>query len=309
MKPNFFIIGAAKCGTTSLFHYLGQHPDVYISVPKEPRFFELNSEYERGLGFYWDKYFKTWAGETAVGDANPFNLYLPYVAYRIKQTVSQARLVVILRNPVDRAYSHWCHRHIYHDERLSFEDALGEDVHRIEQGLTFEGDEGAQRWVRNMDLPTLTNEFRTYLDIGYYSNHINRYMRLFPPEQIKIILLEDMSRNPEQVVRDVWKFLKVDSDYTLSDARPQNEGYYRGLGFLLNRAVRSTARLTKLKYLIPLRLRRNLSWTLSQIGPKSKMSPKTRSWLIKHYYRYNRESVNIVRKRLKALGPVSTWSS
>ena len=299
MKPNFFILGAAKCGTTSLYHYLGQHPDVCVSVDKEPGFFERDAEYERGLGFYWDKYFNTWAGETTVGEANPLNIYLPYVADRLKRTVPEARLIMMLRNPVERAFSHWGHGRMSHKERLSFEDALAQDVHLIDQGLTFEGDEGARRWVQNLELLSQLNGFRTYLDTGYYSHHIIRYLKLFPRDQIKIIFLEDMSHNPRQVVDDVLKFLGVDSEYTPFDTSLSNEGSYRSVGHLLERSVRSTARSTKLKRFIPRRLRNTLSETLSRIGPRPKMNPKTRAWLVDHYYPFNRELEEIVGRDLK----------
>jgi hypothetical protein len=102
-RPNFFILGSAKCGSTTLYEHLGQHPDVFFSTPKEPIFFE--AEYEKGFDYYWDTYFAAWDGQAAIGEARHRNLFLPYVAPRVHAACPDARLIVIVRNPVDRAYS------------------------------------------------------------------------------------------------------------------------------------------------------------------------------------------------------------
>jgi hypothetical protein len=90
--PSFFILGAAKCGTTSLHGYFGQHPEICVSEPKEPLYFE--SEYERGVSYYFNRYFGHWSGEPIVGDARHRNLYLPYVPDRIFRYNPSARLIV-----------------------------------------------------------------------------------------------------------------------------------------------------------------------------------------------------------------------
>ena len=101
-RPNFLILGAGKSGTNSLYHYLGQHPDVFLSTPKEPFYFE--AEYEKGLKFYWDTYFNGWNGQRAVGEARVANLFLPYIPQRIKESLPQSKLIVTLRNPTHRAH-------------------------------------------------------------------------------------------------------------------------------------------------------------------------------------------------------------
>lgn len=103
--PSFFILGAAKCGTTSLHAYLGQHPDVCVSDPKEPFFFE--AEFDRGATYYFNRYFSHWAGERIVGEARHRNLYMPYIPERILRFNPRARLIICVRNPTERAISHW----------------------------------------------------------------------------------------------------------------------------------------------------------------------------------------------------------
>jgi hypothetical protein len=90
--PNFFILGAAKCGTSSLRGYLSRHPEVFMSDPKEPFFFE--AEYEKGFDFYWRRYFSDWQGEPAIGEARHRNLFLPYVTKRIAASVPDAKLLM-----------------------------------------------------------------------------------------------------------------------------------------------------------------------------------------------------------------------
>ena len=115
--PNFFILGAPKSGTTTLYHALEKHPAVHLSTPKEPYYFE--DEYEQGPEFYWRTYFAAgWKGQSLIGDARAAHLYLPYVPRRIYTTVPEARLVAILRNPVERAFSHWWMRHSHGREPL-----------------------------------------------------------------------------------------------------------------------------------------------------------------------------------------------
>jgi hypothetical protein len=83
-RPTFLILGTSKAGSTSLYHYLSQHPDVFMSEPKESLFFCM--EYERGPDYYWQSYFKAYGGQKEIGDACTKNLYLPFVARRIADT-------------------------------------------------------------------------------------------------------------------------------------------------------------------------------------------------------------------------------
>jgi len=218
--PNFLILGAAKSGTTSLYYYVGQHPDVCLSQPKEPLFFE--SEYERGLGFYWERYFGQCNGQSAIGEARVYNLYLPYVPQRIRDSLPHARFIAVLRDPVDRAYSHWWHRYTRRIERLSFEDAVADNLETLRAGPRFEGDAGALEWQRGLFRNMNGTRYRTYVDLGYYAEQLGRYLELFPRERLKVILYEELVSDPAAVARDVWGFLGVDPEVELEDLRAQN---------------------------------------------------------------------------------------
>lgn len=93
--PDFFILGAAKCGTTSLHAWLDFHPDILMSDPKEPFFFE--AEYERGREYYRETYFKHWQGQPLTGDARHRNLYFSYIPERIRELNPAARFIILLR--------------------------------------------------------------------------------------------------------------------------------------------------------------------------------------------------------------------
>lgn len=283
-RPTFFILGAKKCGTSSLYCYLGQHPDVYFSVPKEPIFFE--AEYHKGLEYYWNRYFSGWEGQGAVGEARQRNLYLPYVPERIKESIPNPRFIVIVRNPIERAYSEWLKNYISGREVLSFEDAIHEDLKRIERGVTFEGEEGARIWAQRL-VPVVgkkgwfTSGFRTYMDGGYYYQQIQRYIKLFPREHLRIIFLEDLSQDPQQVFSNLWSFLGVNPECVqLVDTSPQNVS-----------PPLTVARIARNRYgaklleLVPNRV----LWLLKTFsGHSPAISPHIKKFLVSHYDEHNR---------------------
>ena len=142
--PNFFILGAARCGTTSLYRYLQRHPDVFMATPKEPKFFE--AEWSEGAEYYWSRYFTDWDGEPLAGEARPANLFLPFVPERISRLAPEARLLVILRDPVHRAYSSWRLRRLNGLEPAGFAEVVRDNLASLESGRTFAGEEGERLW-------------------------------------------------------------------------------------------------------------------------------------------------------------------
>jgi hypothetical protein len=219
-KPNFLVLGAAKSGTTSVYSYLDEHPDVFFSTPKEPVFFE--AEYERGLDYYWQRYFAGWSGQRAIGDARSYNLYLPHVPRRIFEALDEPRLIAVLREPGARAYSHWWHRYTRRIETRSFEDALEENQKALEAGPRFQGSAGAQRWRQGLTRSMSVAGHATYLDLGFYAEQLQRYLDLFPASSIRVVLFDDLAADPSSVIRDLWRFLGVDPELDIADAAAQN---------------------------------------------------------------------------------------
>ena len=212
--PNLFILGAAKCGTTTLYSHLAEMPDVCLSVPKEPFFFE--AEFEHGVNYYEEKYFSHWKGEPIIGEARHANLYLPWVPERILQTNPQAKLIVLMRNPTERAFSHWVHLTNATFESLPFADAIRADWERIQSGQLCETAQEMEEHAQLLSPNELGHSgkglYRTYIDRGYYELQIQRYLKLFPREKMKLILFEDLTNDPNQVVAEVIQFLGLDPD-------------------------------------------------------------------------------------------------
>lgn len=286
---NFFILGAEKCGTTSLYYYLNQHPDVYFSIPKEPIFFE--AEYEQGLSYYWNRYFSKWNGEKVVGEARHRNLYLPYVANRIKESIKNPKFIVIVRHPIERAYSHWLRRSVSGAETLPFKDAIFDDIKRIEHGIIFEGEEGARLWKQNL-YPAKSKKgvavyrtYRTYIDSGYYSQQIRRYLKLFPKGNMKIIFLDDLKKNPQTTISDLWSFLSIDPQEQLIDLTPQNVSKNKS-----NVRKLMYGKTGKMTSMLPNPFKR-VGWKMiDKIGIQpAPIKSSLRKNLINHYYDHNRD--------------------
>ncbi len=202
MLPTFLVIGTAKAGTTSLHDYLGQHPDVFMSPVKEPRFFAYDG---RPLpaggpgGFHGrtvldvEAYEALFAGATpgqARGEASPMYLYSPLAAERIAARVPEAKLVAILRDPAERAFSHFLHlRRDNLEPCTTLAEALAREPERI-----------AEDWDWSFH----------YRALGYYDAQLARYAERFPADRVHVVLYEDLSDDPEGVVRGVYRFLGLE---------------------------------------------------------------------------------------------------
>ena len=220
-RPSFLVLGAPKCGTSSLCHYLAQHPQVYLAPEKEPRFFD--AEYERGLDYYWSRYFPGWSGQAVAGEGRTYLLLLPFVPARIRESLPGARLIAILRNPVDRAYSHWWHRYTARNETLDFEPAIERNLEQIAAGVDFAGDDGPRVWREGLVHETaMASTYRLYLDCGLYARQLRRYFETFPREQLQVVYTDDLVSDAEAVVRELWGFIGVAPDAELADLAPRN---------------------------------------------------------------------------------------
>lgn len=293
MKPNFLILGAAKSGTTSLYHYLKQHPQVYMSDPKETRFFEL--AYHKGMEFYWNTYFEGWEGQCAIGEASPSYIYLPYVPERIKAELPEAKLIAILRNPVDRAFSHWWMTFSLGVERLSFEAAIQANLEQLRSGFSFEREKGEKLWRESIywGEKRRVAKRRWYLDMGYYAQQLKRYLALFPRSQLKVLLFDSLCKNPLALIAEVASFIGVDPEFEIVDKAPRMVATPRaGLPLL------RWAQALHIRHLIPESLRSWLAEFLGRYSSKPAMSPAIRSWLVEHYHEHNRELERILEKDL-----------
>lgn len=203
MLPNFLILGASKAGTTSLYHVLRQHPQVYMSGRKEVHFFTRERFYRRGSGFYARFFAGADERHAAVGEATPVYICHPEAPARIRQHLPDARLILVARHPVERAYSQYWYRRRDLTECLGFDRAMETDLEEEYQP----GQRG-------------------YFSRGFYMRYLERYLRLFPRERILVLLFEDLQRDPAAFYRSCFEFLGVDPDFRCDAMeRPYNRAH------------------------------------------------------------------------------------
>jgi hypothetical protein len=208
--PNFLIIGAGKAGTTSIYHYLRQHPDIYMSPLKETNFFAC--ETSSGSGFSqpvssangtsfpissletYRQLFQGVGNQQAIGEASPLYMSLPGVAGRIKQCLPHARLMAILRDPVERAYSSYLMHVRDGREKRTFLQAI-----RDEARETFDS--------------KLVFGQRHYMRIGFYYQSLQPYFNLFDQNQIAVYLFEDLKNDARGLLRKMFNFLGVFDEF------------------------------------------------------------------------------------------------
>jgi hypothetical protein len=198
--PDFLILGAQKAGTTALYAYLRRHPKITGPSWKEVSYFDRH--YARGSDWYRGNFpnlLRT-RGEL-VGEASPSYLFHPLAPQRVKELVPDARLVVLVRNPIDRALSHYHHELALGRESLSFEDALAAEERRLE------GEEDRLR----ADPRYFSSEWwsHTYKARGRYGEQLERWLQVFPREQLLALPSEDLLGEPERAHAEVLQFLGV----------------------------------------------------------------------------------------------------
>lgn len=209
-KPNFFIVGAAKAGTTSLYHYLEQHPEIGMASYKEPCFFCENQFY-----ISEDDYYKLYshipANIEVVGEASTNYLAAPESPKLIKHNIKNSKIIILLRHPVDRAFSlyKWMVRAGF-EGSSTFEEALAlEEKRKLDERLA--------------KSPVKYNY--NYFASGLYYEQILRYFDSFDKENILIINFEDLKANTNHVLKTVFDFLKV-SVVTIQDTKIFNKAKY-----------------------------------------------------------------------------------
>ena len=196
--PNYLFIGAAKSATTTFFDILKKHEDIFVPKFKEPHFFNIDENYLKGLDWYKKTYFKDINNESIIIDFTPTYLYYKLCAERIFDSLGpNVKFVIILRNPVDRAYSHYNHSKRDGHEVSSFEDAIKLENERIE---------------KFRDKNDFLSELRcSYISQGLYFEMISAYLKYFDLNNFYIINFEsEVVQNLDQTLLKLSKFLKLD---------------------------------------------------------------------------------------------------
>lgn len=280
--PNFFVIGAPKAGTTALYECLKQHAEIFMSPVKEPGFFAFDSVppinagpvgtyLRRTVIFQPHDYYLLFANVTrqrAIGEATTFYLRSPLAAARIYRTMPHARLIAILRQPAERAYSDYLFFRFNHN----VEPAPG-----FAQALTSEDSRREANWFPGY----------FYRANGYYYAQLRAYFDFFPREQIKIYLYEDWKSTPQTVLRDIFRFLEVDENFAPVVKRSNVTQYPRI--HALHRLIAPPGRMERRFLLLPDSARRKIvsiveAWDRKyNLIPPPSLDPEIRRQLTEGY--------------------------
>jgi len=206
--PNFFIVGAAKAGTTTLYTELNAHPEIYMPANKEPMFFSSDEKYNNGLSWYSDTFFRNSGAKPARGEATPHYLYwADKVAPRLREhfRLDELRFIAVLRDPVARAYSWYWNMVRDGNESLDFRKALAEEPARLREN--------------NDSLRRRGSMIYGYLRGGMYADQLRHFFDLFPRQNFLILLQDDLNANYDQAFDRIFAFLKVSKPDQLRDQR------------------------------------------------------------------------------------------
>jgi hypothetical protein len=246
--PNFLIIGAQKSGTTSLYYYLNQHPEIFMVPDKELHYFTyLDDENHK---YYltevqYIRQFHNGRNFLAVGEASPSYLYSEKAPARIKDINPEMRLIAILRNPVERAYSNFLHNRRRGKEPIEdFEKVIHLEEKRIKDGWDFS---------------------YHYVAKGFYFKQLSHYLDVFDKQQLKVVLLDDLRENSLGTICELFDFLQVDNNFAPDlSARHNTSGIAknkylgRSLAFLQSFSI-----LNKLiKKVFPIEIREKLKTSI-----------------------------------------------
>ncbi len=215
LRPDFLIIGTMKGGTTSLFRYLEMHPGVAVSMPKEVHFFDDN--HERGVDWYLEHFPGPGGGATHRGEASPYYLFCPDTPGRVHALLPDVRLIVMLRDPVTRAYSHFHHESRFGQEDRTFEEAIDAELRHA----ATDGEEPIHPRRDHAD----ASRYLRYLARGLYAEQLERWFALFPREQILVLRSEDMFSDAAPVYADVLDWLGL-PPHELTKFPKRNRGRY-----------------------------------------------------------------------------------
>jgi hypothetical protein len=194
--PDFLVIGAQKAGTTALYAYLRWHPGIAGPSWKEVSFFDRH--WWRGEAWYRGQ-FPLRAGERLVGEASPSYLFHPLAPERARSLVPGAKLVALLRDPVDRAYSQYQHEVALGREPLSFEDALAAEDERLVGEV--------ERLIADPRAFSRAWWDYTYTARGRYAEQLERWLEAFPSEQLLVVRTEDLGERPAETYASILAFL------------------------------------------------------------------------------------------------------
>lgn len=293
--PNFLVVGAAKCGTTSLYNYLKQHPEVYMSPIKEPNHFSSDIQpahfsaeykvYEKNKNLDIEKYvngpmnteqwgayvlnrehylklFKFVKKEKCIGEISNSYLYSQRAAENIYREFPGMKIIMILRQPAERAYSHYLAN--LRDGRtiLPFREEVQHDDAKKEHGWSIS---------------------HLYYELGLYTEQVTQFLQLFPAAQIKIFLFDDLKKDNRLLVKDLYEFLNLRTDISVQYDEKFNEARLPKHPALLKFITRLGIK-RKIFRALPKAWQKKTKAAFFKEGKVPKMSEEDRKWMNDRYH-------------------------
>jgi len=235
MLPNFYVVGAQKSATTSIHHYLMQHPEIYLPEQKETKFFVDDNKYHNGLKFYEETYFSDRKNQKIIGEIDPDYMYFEDALDRMVNDleIKELKFVFILRNPVDRAFSHYLMTYRRGLEKMSFSEAIKAEAGRIRKNYDFK-------------------MHYSYVTRGYYHDQIKRFLSYIDSQQIYIMLTEELKADPGKALNGLYGFLGITNDFLPDNI---NEKFHKSMipknMWLLDRIRKETFEKKILRMILP----------------------------------------------------------
>jgi hypothetical protein len=266
--PNFLIIGAAKSGTTALHNYVRQHPEIYMPEKKELSFFahhitvpsvpKMYVEEEIRTLTEYESYFDDVTTEKAIGEASPMYLYYEIASERIKSYIPDTKLIAILRNPIERAYSAYLHAvRDWREPAKDFYEALALEPKRINENWSI---------------------LYHYINAGLYSKQIDRYYSQFPSENVLILFYDDLLKDPIGLIKVIFSFLKVNPNFLPDIAHhPNVSGKIRSPifhSFMEKLFIKKNPIKTISRLILPKKIRRVTMLSMQAINMEKQKMPE-----------------------------------
>ncbi len=262
MLPNFLIIGSQKGGTTSLYNVLRQHPQIYMSETKEINFFFRSEVWQRGVEYYQSFFAEVPETAKAWGEASPGYICHPAAPERIHGLMPEVKLILVARNPIERAYSQYWDNRRHLSEPRHFSEVV-------------------DLYLSDYYLPGVPG----YFSRGVYMRYIRKYLGFFPPEQLLVLVFEELVRDPVGFYRRIFEFLGVNADFDAGDfARAYNPAMIWSnpfYDFVINNPHYNRN--------IPMRMRRFFFWGKRSAFKYPPMPERTRERLRAFYQPWNDE--------------------
>jgi len=206
---DFVVLGAQKSGTTSLHDWLAQHADIQLPVLKETHFFSNEDRFKKGVGWYLKQFLSKPATCTLTGEVDPEYLFIEGAAEKIKQLTDVHKFIVVLRHPMQRAYSHYLMTVRRGFEELPFDNAIQAEQLRLAN-----------------DVNNFASDHQSYISQSMYSKQIERYLTLFPDGKFFFIKFDDLidKERSERVYKNICHFIGTKHDASLVDrSKPSNQ--------------------------------------------------------------------------------------